>query len=581
VAAAVVVGLLAVAPVATPGPVGGTTAAAAAPAPATATGQVPSSIVDRYLTRRPALGPVTVVDIASESADRKLLAATLQGIVNRTKVRIYLLGARSASSDQRWLDDYQSRGLIDVAATVDLDTALHTFRGELAGYVEADPAEPWTIDTATTVAAARGAVVATPSTVAALAAEGLPKLADHRGRWTDATTAYLEVAKAYRSKLPYRGVAIVGPTQHALRDFLVQQGVMAVYTRPSQSDWGKVYDLIDTYPATSPVYGYVSDTGPEEVAALVRLAQTGHWLVPTDTTDNLSFHLAVGGTTRATPRAAPTDVAPCRAEDTNVVLAFSDGDNLVVPEDHFMGAGNYGSARRGEIPVGWGIGGSAAVLMPAIWDHYLTTTTANDEIAVMMGLGYALPSLMPDRGVAFLTDSFRQQAALGVPANWSLDAPISKPDASGWLGVAAAAEAAGSKPAGMLFNYERWPGPAWYRSIAGFPVLASQTAVYAESPTDLAAQVQALADQPASERSLVTFFEITNWSTSYDQLADAMAPLAAQGVRFLTPSEAFACLPAPPPSSSTTTTTPGSTTTTSTVAPTEAEPVDGVPTYTG
>ncbi|MFN8017518.1 MAG: GxGYxYP family putative glycoside hydrolase [Acidimicrobiales bacterium] len=546
-----------------------------------ATGRVPDDIVDRYLTRRPTLGPVTVVDITSESSDRKLLAATLQGIVNRTQARIYLLGARSAEDDQRWLDDYQARGLITVAATVGLDAAVHTFRGELTGYVEADAAEPWTINTATTAAAARGAVVATPATAGLLDGEGLAKLADHRGRWTDATTAYLAVSKAYRSKLPYQGLAIEAPGQNAPRDLLVQQGVMAVYTRPSQPDWEQIYRLIDAYPPGSPVYGYVSDTGDEEVAALVRLARSGHWLVPTDTTDNLSFHLAVGGRTRALPKAAAPDVAPCRSTDVNVVLSFSDGDNLVVPETHFAGPTNFGSPRRGELPVGWGIGGSASVLMPAIWDHYVTTTSDADEIIDMMGLGYALPSLMPDRGVAYLTASFRQQAALGIPTNWSLDAPIAKPDASGWLGVVAAAKAAGTTPEGMLFNYERWPGPPWYPSIAGFPVLASQTKVYAESPTDLAAQVKALADQPASQRSLVTFFAVTNWSTSFDQLADAMGPLRQQGIRFLTPSEAWACLPKPATTTTTTLGTTSPSTTTTVPGATGAEPVGGAPTYVG
>ena len=60
-----------------------------------ASGAIPQGIVDRYLAVRPALGDVTVVTVSGESADRKLLAATFQGVVNRTQVRVYLVGMRA------------------------------------------------------------------------------------------------------------------------------------------------------------------------------------------------------------------------------------------------------------------------------------------------------------------------------------------------------------------------------------------------------------------------------------------------------------------------------------------------------
>ncbi|MCB0962837.1 MAG: hypothetical protein KDA98_05950, partial [Acidimicrobiales bacterium] len=41
-------------------------------------------------------------------------------------------------------------------------------------------------------------------------------------------------------------------------------------------------------------------------------------------------------------------------------------------------------------------------------------------------------------------------------------------------------------------------------------------------------------------------FAVTVWTTSYDQLVDTLGPLADDGVRYLTPREAFACLPEPP-----------------------------------
>jgi len=543
---------------------------------------VPSSLADRYLAVRPGLGPVTVVDVQGESSDRRLLAATLQGIVNRTEARIYLVGARSDGSDQHWLADYQARGLITVAATVDLDTAVHTFRSEVAGYVEATSSEPWTINTATSAAGAEGGVVATEATAALLDAEGIPKLADHRGRWADAVDAYEAVADEYRDQLAYGGVAIQKADGHQPRDLFVQQGVFVLFTRPSASDVDAVYDLIDTFPTRRPVYGYISDTGAEEVDAIVRLSRMGRYLVPTDTTANLSFHQAVGGAERVRPAAVdPTDVAPCTADTVNVVLSFSDGDNLVIPEGYYQGPEHWNSPQRGELPIGWGLTPAASVLMPAIWDSYVGSTTAADEVVDIMGLGYAIPSLMPE-GAAFIADNMRLRAALGLRSHWALDALLSDPDADGWDAVHAAAAETGLAPDGMLLNYERWDGPAAFRTVDGVPVLASQVQGYDNGAQDIADQIQALVDAPAADRSLVTFFAVTVWESSYSALVEAMAPLQEEGVRFLTPAEAFACLPDPPATTTTTTASGAPSTPGGPAAPAiPAAPVGGTATYTG
>lgn len=563
-------------------------AAAGAGATAAGTGRlraapgptVPPDLVDRYLARRPSLGPVTVIDVAGEPPDRMLLATTLQGAVNRTQARIYLVGARPAAQDEYWLDQYEADGLITVHARVGLDAALATFAPELPGYVIADPAEPWTIDTATTAAGATGGVVATPTTLATVAAAGLAELDDQRGRWTDAASAYEAAADEYRSQLAYPGVAIQQPDHHAPRDLYVQQGILTVFTRPSLADFDRVYDLIETLPSGNPVYGYVSDTGDEEVTAVVRLARTGRFLIPTDTTSNLSFHLAVGGQARARPSATAPVVEPCRADRVNVAIAMSDGDNLVIPEGYYPMANRWNSPRRGELPVGWGITPATAVLMPAIWDHYVAGTAPGDELVDIMGLGYGLPSLMPGGGAAFLAASMRLRAALGVRTTWSLDALITDPAAGGWTAWARAAAATGAPPEGILLNYARWPGPAWYRTVGGIGVLSARRSSYDDGPAEIAAQIQALVDGPAEDRPLVAFFPATVWNASYDQLADAMAPLADQGVRFLTPAEAFACLPEAPPIIPTT--EPASTPTTSAPVPAGgAGPVAGRPTYVG
>ncbi|HRW36997.1 MAG TPA: GxGYxYP family putative glycoside hydrolase [Aquihabitans sp.] len=564
-----------------------------APAPAqrgearrasTAPGIVPADVADRYLAVRPPLGPVTVVDVAGESADRLLLATTLQGTVNRTSARIYLLGARSRAEDQRWIDDYLTRGLITVAETIDLDAALGEFAAELDGYVVADPTEPWTVNTATTVAGVRRGVVATPSTLGAVQAAGLAELEDHRGRWSDAATAYASVLADHRGELRLATTALQQPDRHAPRDLYVQQGLFVAYTRPAQADFDAVYDLLETLPADHPLYGYVSDTGEEEVQAIIRLSLDGRFLIPTDTASNLSFHLAVGGSERAVPTPTEADVAPCRPDDLNVVLALSDGDNLTIPLAYDPRPENWASPRRGELPVGWGITPAASILLPAIWDRYVGETTDADEIVDIMGLGYSYGSAMPN-AAAHHAAGERLRAALGVRAHWSLDALLSEPDAGGWDAVEGAWASTGERPSGVLLNYGVWPGPAWFRTDTGVPVLASRQDSYDDGPAELAAQLRRLQEADPADRPLVSFFAVTVWTSTYDELVTAMAPLQAEGVRFLTPSEAFACLPADdgraPGSSTTTTAAPAPTEPTPGPEAPAAGPIDGAATYVG
>lgn len=531
-----------------------------------ANGVVPPEIADRYLTTTPSLGTVTIARIGGESSGRRLLAATLQGIVNRTSARLYLVGMRPDAEDQYWIDHYLTEGLITVGSDGNLDAALDQFAGELAGYVVADEAEPWTINTATSVAAATGGVVITPELIPSLQGRGLTQIADHRHQWPDAATAYAAIAATYADDLAYPGLAIQEPGRSQPRDFFVQQGVMTVFTRPSQSDFDAVYDLLDPYPIDRPVYGYVSDTGAEEVQAVARLAQAGRFLVPTNTTDNLSFHVAVAADQ---PRAVLPDPAvggiePCTSDDVNVVLAVSDGDNIVIPEANYPTATRWNSPARGELALGWSMGPATAVLMPSVWDHYASTASSNDEIVGMMGLGYTYTTLMPN-AADYFAQSFRLDRSLGVRTHWSLDAFLTQPDAVGWANVEAAL-AQGVGPEGILLNYQSFGGPDWFHE-PGLTVLGSGQTAYEDGAPELVAQIQALVDLPAADRSPVNFFAVTTWNTDLVELDAAVAPLEDQGVRFLTPAQAVACLPDPPPPPTTSTTAgPTSTSTTTTVA---------------
>ena len=497
----------------------------------------------RFLTRRPPVGATWTVQIGAGSPAERLTMRTLQGIVNRTAARLYLLEPADSGAS-RWIDDYEARGLVDVVGTTDIEGALDLFASEAAGYVLADETEPWTLDVAATIATAEGGIVATPGQVAGLEARGLSLLDDVRGRWSDAATAYEEVVAAYRDVLPYDGIAIVRPTD-ALFDFTTQQGILTIFTRPNDATWPRMKALIESFPDGHAVYGYLSDTGEEEAIAVATLSAAGMFLVPTDTTRNLSFQVAVGADR---PRVvAPTppvdDVEPCTNDTVNVVVGMSDGDNLNVPLNHFVRGDNWGAPQRGTLPLGWSIGPSLAVLAPAAWDAYAREVAPSDELVAMIGYGYAAPAVLPDPE-AFYADSFSLMSELGMRSFWSLGGGLETPTGPGWAALDAGA--GDGPPTGVLVGYGNGSGvgTAFY-SPAGRPAFTSGTA-YSETPAQIAAQVQALVDMPPAGRPTVAFLSATNWSNPAADLIDALAPFEAAGVRFLTPSEASACVPPAP-----------------------------------
>ncbi|MCB9688025.1 MAG: hypothetical protein H6738_17845 [Alphaproteobacteria bacterium] len=508
-----------------------------------ADGVVPQDIADRYLARRvPVADEVVVVDVTGESRDRQLLATTLQGLLNREEARVYLIGSGFSEPeiDRAWIDRYQADGLVNVSLTLSLDRALEAHASEIPGYVLADPAEPWTIDAASTVVAATAGVVATPETEAALEALGVPMLDDLRGRWPDAATCFTDLVDTWQDRMPFAGLAMASTDKHQIRDWCVQQGILQLDARPGEPEYPTVYALLDRYPAGTTMYGYIADNGLQEATAMVALSGKSIVLVPSDTTNNLSFHSAIGADTpRVVPKPVDTAGFTCSADDVNVVLAVSDGDNLRLPLGVYEDEAWWAHPRRGELPLGWSMGAQVAVLMPAIWDHYARGADGGSQLVSMMGLGYTFPSQWSDAS-AFYVDAFRLDAALGLRVQWSLDLYLELAEAATWAPITASGEVAGSAPDGFLLNYATKLGGAPILPVPGdLVVLNSQQAVYEDDAAALRTQLEALADAPS--RAPVTFFSVTVWSTSYEALLTEVLPLRERGVRFLTPSEGVAC----------------------------------------
>ena len=495
-----------------------------------------------FLSRRPELGDTWIVDLAGSSVAEQVCMRTLQGTINRTAARLYLINTdhpEHGRAERFWIDEYARRGWVTIAGHLLYQQAIERFAPEVRGYVHATEAEPWSIHAATVYAMLDTAIVAPDAVHRTLERAGLQKLGDTRGKWADAVSAFSETASAHRNQLAYPGMALVRPREY-LWDFVVQQEILPMFSRPKHDSWDGVAAIMDTFPPEHILYGYVSDDTVEEEIAVERASSTGKYLVPTHEVSNLSYHVAVRAKTAVQRVDAPerAEPRPLDPGEVNVAIAITDGDNLQVPIQQYPLSEYWNSEDRGSLPLGWSMGVSLATLAPGIWEFYRSTIREQDEIVSIMGISYVHASTLPDPQ-AYFRRSFASMRDMGISTMWSLDSSLTITDEPLWdvLEGAPGRESLG----GLLVGYGPSIDKAFRRS-SGTPVLITQNG-YSEDPDRILQRIEELIDLPADQRSPVNFLMATNWNTTAAGFYATLAPLAERGVRFMTPAEALALMP--------------------------------------
>jgi hypothetical protein len=508
----------------------------------------PPPVRDFFERPVPAVGGLTVVGLAGEPFGRKVLAASLQGIVNGREVRLYLVDGRPGqnrywettgeeSSQRFWLEHYRARYGVPVVSEVLLDEALVRFAREAAGYVLASEDEPWTLGAATTIAGLRGALVATPLDAAHLEALGLPRLEDLRGRWLSNEACIRDTLASLYPRASPLALGILSPKEYRLRDFLIQNRLFTLYSRPGDSGWDALLEVLARTPPNQPIFGYLSETGVEEFFAVRALSYAGKFLVPSDTTANLSVHSAIRA---AVPAPRPVAPAPCARGTLRVVVAISDGDNLAIPLNRYIAERYWLAPDRGDVPVGWSLAPGLVLLAPAIAAFYAGGRAEAEELVGMLGIGYAHPTALPDPSY-FLERSFDALARFGMTALWQLDAVLDVDrDAPIWESLSQAF--AERRVRGVLLGYigAGTPAPFWTRT--GMPVLPASNR-YEDTPAEIEERIRgALAAWRAGGPD-VLFLSAAVWNNDFTGLAGVIRRMRAESeLTFLTPSRALECL---------------------------------------
>jgi len=352
-----------------------------------------------------------VVDASAATPQLEFALSVLQGLVNRTQPRLYLLHTRYDRQDRQWLDELHFEGY--TSRQIAFSEAWTTFRNEIKGAILYDGSIMDEIgafhsdqlnqtNVLMMIGALENAVPVTPEMNATLQ---LPVVFDARGKWANQYEmmrwAYVELFP----KMNHRILATNYPGIFLITDYLVAFKVFTFWfpeyrTLPEEN---LLRGILASTPPNTPIVGWWFDwmptpKDPEHFSAdavmegpgVLYGSAFGKVLTPSHEATNLSVHsgVAVGPYRHKTPNTPAYD--PTKVYYAHII---SDGDNL--GEALMMRTRDlqWDKPERGSFPMGWSFAPAAAKLAPPVLNYYLRTASPNDLLVGGLGVGYTHPTM--------------------------------------------------------------------------------------------------------------------------------------------------------------------------------------------
>ncbi len=377
------------------------------------------------------MGPILHVVSLDPAANlsTRLLMTSLQGVVNREQVELYLDVPKVAGNTSRTLSFLSSRYNVSSAPMTMLD-AIDVYANRSNGFVVFDSTRSESIDITTMIASQQNGILVGSDLVAWLHARTrLPVLFDYASSDWASLDAIAAFDRALRELYPSSAttlLAILPPDRWAIRDYLVATRTFVFYfpqgALATPFEAAATRRILHATPRGIPILGWFNSPTLTEENSFVQLASgEGKFVVGVQDVPNLSVLTAVGR--NVTHRQASSGAAPLPLEDkTYVVLAVSDGDNIDFAAGRMREL--WSEPIRGTIPFAWSLNPLLVELAPPLLDAYYDSATPLDQfIAAPSGAGYLYPDYATTQDLsAFITFSKRYLNASDMDVVWLLNA---------------------------------------------------------------------------------------------------------------------------------------------------------------
>lgn len=371
----------------------------------------PRSVCPKSKPPARVLHAMLLEDLRTYGWDLRLTLTCLQGIVNRSQPRLYLV---QDNYDRLWLDWLRKRGDVDEVQWLEVGDVIKRYLPETRVMFLADRKMPATVNAATMLAGIYGGLVATPRTARLyrLPMGNNPDRPEDgldltRLGWKKNLDAYRWVFDRVGRHLSRRAVCYLAPWDIPLRDYLVEFKIPIVWvsaekdtaTSPTAEPAEEkqfAREVFMKWPPNIPCLGWPDsrqelgcELGIGEVAGVdlgsdcAKFQICSAWDGYSATTSNVSVH---SGTT-AVLRQKKAAKVPLDRNKVYFSFVRSDGDGWNFHRDYYRKL--FDDPQHGRFPLAWQVGPHALDAIPDIIDYYYQHATPNDYfVNALTGIGY-------------------------------------------------------------------------------------------------------------------------------------------------------------------------------------------------
>jgi len=382
--------------------------------------------------------PLDTILVQDLSPDEEVTFSALQGLINKTKPRIYLLDSGADEGTYTWANTslvaFYSRTLYSNANRYNL---IAKYTNQLAGVVLYDASISIHYrNLASTVAGLTNAIPVTPAIYSALTNQGinLGVVVDLTPlSYTTPVDIYNHLYATYWPACNKRVIVSANPNDsgdlHHTRDIAAATGGAVVWLSTTSTTERNVLKkfLGDMMPGQGVVLGWYTT----ERSGIVTATSYGIGTIPAD------FFISgtVYGGTDHRIRIPAVPNKPTLQNKIYICLFISDGDNAQYVQRAMRKIWDQNSSSRGIYPLNWTIAPGMVDLGPALLNYYYTTATTKDcFVAGPSGMGYIMPvNTLSESGASVgsyltdpvaadaytrLTETYLQRAGIRVLTVW-------------------------------------------------------------------------------------------------------------------------------------------------------------------
>lgn len=331
-------------------------------------------------------GELAGLDMAAAALpfEERVMFSSLQGIVNRTRPRLFLFSEEREGK-------YKWPGILGLeikeVPAEERFSIVTSFADELKGVVLYDPSKSaHYANLASTVAGIEDALPVTRELYGTLREHGLdlPVVADFTGlKYDKPQEIYEYLYENWWGRCTRRLLVSLSPKLAYVRDLAVASGAAVVWLDPRK--WPENTVLRKFLKTMTPGESIVTGWYAEERSGIGLATEYGLSTVPSDFYENSTVYAGMSHEIDY-----PKVPKMPRLENKIYLAVFlSDGDNIQYCQ-HAMSQ-LWDKEGRGSMPINWTVSPALVDLGPGILNHYYRTATPGDFFASgPSGLGYSL-----------------------------------------------------------------------------------------------------------------------------------------------------------------------------------------------